>query len=243
MKGMLDIKEGSIVEYSNGNRFEVTHIDNGMVTMYCAETGEIINDLYRSAQWIMVKGLLRKYAPELERYLIREDFFNAPASTKYHGSYHGGLLNHCIEVFHQMCSMKFNYLAKWSMREMVVFAFGHDVCKLGAYLRPEDARPTERVTEFKWNPEQPGGHSKLSIDRLSHYITLTDRERTMIRYHMGSYGADGKYAEYTLEEMHQAFKDNDIQMAHLADMMAAKVEAKEEAFQQAWEKEQMFGDE
>ena len=41
----------------------------------------------------------REGVEELIQYLQKTDFFKAPASTKYHGSYEGGLVDHCLNVY------------------------------------------------------------------------------------------------------------------------------------------------
>lgn len=40
--------------------------------------------------------------------LEASDFYTAPASTKYHGSYKGGLVDHCLNVYHNMMSIAKN---------------------------------------------------------------------------------------------------------------------------------------
>ena len=40
----------------------------------------------------------RKGTADLLEWLEQSDFFVAPASTKYHGSYEGGLLEHSLNV-------------------------------------------------------------------------------------------------------------------------------------------------
>lgn len=46
------------------------------------------------------KYIRRKGAKELIQWLESTDFFTAPASTKYHGAYEGGLCEHSLNVFH-----------------------------------------------------------------------------------------------------------------------------------------------
>lgn len=44
----------------------------------------------------------REGADKLLEYLLSKtsDFFSAPASTRFHGSYEGGLVEHCINVYY-----------------------------------------------------------------------------------------------------------------------------------------------
>lgn len=44
-------------------------------------------------------NISREGLEELLAWLEQEDFFEAPASTKYHGNYPGGLCQHAIDVY------------------------------------------------------------------------------------------------------------------------------------------------
>ena len=44
----------------------------------------------------------------LIQFLKESDFFTAPASTKYHGAYEGGLCAHCLNVYDRLEAMAFN---------------------------------------------------------------------------------------------------------------------------------------
>ncbi|MDE5993144.1 MAG: hydrolase, partial [Oscillospiraceae bacterium] len=52
-------------------------------------------DIYKSC-------ITREGADKLLEYLLsdKSDFFTAPASTRFHGSYEGGLLEHSLNVYH-----------------------------------------------------------------------------------------------------------------------------------------------
>lgn len=45
------------------------------------------------------ENIKRDGADALLDWLKRSDFFTAPASTKYHGAYEGGLLEHSLNVY------------------------------------------------------------------------------------------------------------------------------------------------
>ena len=48
---------------------------------------------------LFTKKITREGAPELLAWLESTDFFTAPASTKYHGAYPGGLVDHSLNVY------------------------------------------------------------------------------------------------------------------------------------------------
>ena len=43
----------------------------------------------------------REGADELLDYLNKTDFFTAPASSKFHSAYPGGLVEHSVNVYHR----------------------------------------------------------------------------------------------------------------------------------------------
>ena len=53
---------------------------------------------------IYKENIKREGADKLLEYLEKSDFFVAPASTKFHGSYEGGLLKHSLNVYERLVS-------------------------------------------------------------------------------------------------------------------------------------------
>ena len=80
----------------------------------------------------------RQGIDELVRYLENSDFFDAPASTKFHGSYEGGLVQHSIDVYnalHDELAFIYgdNYLQVYSEETIAIVSLFHDLCKVGRY--------------------------------------------------------------------------------------------------------------
>jgi hypothetical protein len=150
----------------------------------------------------LLKSTERKGIDELIAYLKQGGFFESPASTKFHGSYAGGLAKHSLGVYELLAE----FAGKFNLGEVtnsgqkplpiepattIIAALLHDVCKMGAYLG--DEKP------YKWNKEQPKGHATLSIERIKKHIELTALEEMMIKYHMGVYGLNEFYEEDSWE--------------------------------------------
>ena len=58
-----------------------------------------MRNLTREDRIDMFRDLMHPYVSEkFLTWLIENGFFDAPASTKYHGSYPGGLFDHCYVV-------------------------------------------------------------------------------------------------------------------------------------------------
>lgn len=83
----------------------------------------------------------REGASKLLAYLTSEncDFFTAPASSKYHGAYEGGLLEHSLNVYDCLCDIlarpriKEEYGLQYSNETIAIVSLLHDVCKLNFY--------------------------------------------------------------------------------------------------------------
>ena len=56
----------------------------------------------------------RDGASELRKYLLSSDFFTAPASSRYHCAYEGGLCEHCLNVYYRLLdNVKKEYGETW----------------------------------------------------------------------------------------------------------------------------------
>lgn len=146
----------------------------------------------------LLESTKRQGMDALIHHLDTTDFFMAPASTRFHGCFQGGLAEHSLRVF-ELPDESFKTLNLAASNgngqkplplvheNIIIAALLHDVCKIGAYLG--DAKP------YKWNRQQPKGHATLSIQRIKAFIKLDPIEEMMIRYHMGVYGVNEFYDE------------------------------------------------
>lgn len=80
---------------------------------------------------IFISQVTRPGAADLLAWLGTTDFFEAPASTRFHGAYPGGLVEHSLNVYYAL-------LGQFTIREyggesVAVVALLHDVCKTGYY--------------------------------------------------------------------------------------------------------------
>ena len=74
---------------------------------------------------------------ELINKLVASDFFIAPASTKYHGSYPGGLCDHCLCVYHNLKSLvETKHLQDTiGINSIIIVSLLHDFSKMNFYKR------------------------------------------------------------------------------------------------------------
>src|SRR5690554_1459568 len=73
----------------------------------------------------------REGIDDLLKLLENTDFFTAPASTRYHHSYEGGLAKHSLEVF-DILDTDLN-LSDFDKESIAIVSLFHDICKVGYY--------------------------------------------------------------------------------------------------------------
>ncbi len=131
---------------------------------------------------------------ELFEWLESSDFFTAPASAKYHGSYEGGLVEHSLNVYDALVKLLTIYPEiQVSEESIAIVALFHDLCKVNMYEKETRYRKDENG---KWEPYEAythneklhyGGHGSKSVFILQNFIKLTPEEAVAINCHMGSW--------------------------------------------------------
>lgn len=77
--------------------------------------------------------------PSLKGFIKNSGFTTAPASTKYHGSYTGGLLDHSINVMYILSTLTKNNPIIWQRPESpIIVGLFHDICKTDQYICTND---------------------------------------------------------------------------------------------------------
>lgn len=175
----------------------------------------------------------RQGIDNLLKYLEESDFFVAPASTKYHGCYEGGLVQHCIDVYnalHDELAFIYgdNYLAVYSEETIAIVSLFHDLCKIGRYVA--GTRNVKDSVTKQWHEEptyfyndqaMEMGHGAASVYTVQKFIDLNDFEAQAIFWHMGAYDISNYMS---LNGLGSAYEKNTLAFAlHRADMMATYV--------------------
>ena len=82
--------------------------------------------------------LIRENKPLID-FLTNEGFFKAPASTKYHGNYPGGLYDHSFRVYEQLAWLSGKMDIMWTRPESpFIVGMFHDLCKIDQYNEIDD---------------------------------------------------------------------------------------------------------
>lgn len=161
---------------------------------------------------------------ELLAFLENNNFFTAPASTKYHGNYEGGLFDHSMAVAENLVFLTERNNLKWkSMRSPYIVGMFHDICKIDAYKRVDsnifvNGIPIDYHYEHNNDLLLPG-HGEKSIIYLQPFIDLTEEEIMCIRWHMGAFDEkqNWNYFSKAIE------KYSNVLWTHTADMIASKI--------------------
>lgn len=152
---------------------------------------------------IYTENIKRDGADKLLEYLMstQSDFFIAPASTRFHGSYEGGLLEHSINVYHCLK----DYLSRQRVKELynldytdesiAIVSLLHDLCKVNCYVKgtrnvKDKSGVWQQVPTFEYADDMPYGHGEKSVYIISGFMKLTREEAFAIRYHMGFSGTE-----------------------------------------------------
>lgn len=131
------------------------------------------------------------------------DFFTAPSSTRYHGSYEGGLLEHSLNVYECLKDYlsrprtKELYGMDYSEETVAIVSLLHDLCKVNFYAvdyrNAKNAQGVwEKVPYYTVRDELPYGHGEKSVYIVSGFMRLSREEAFAIRYHMGFSGNEDK---------------------------------------------------
>ncbi|MBQ8568695.1 MAG: HD domain-containing protein [Oscillospiraceae bacterium] len=162
------------------------------------EIREEFLDIYKN-------NITREGSDKLLEYLLssKSDFFTAPASTRYHSAYEGGLAQHSINVYHCLKA----YMERPRVQEVygltasdetiAITALLHDLCKVNFYKvdfrnSKNDQGVWEKVPYYTVDDQLPYGHGEKSVYIISGFMKLSREEALAIRYHMGFSGIEDK---------------------------------------------------
>ena len=140
----------------------------------------------------LLKSTNRPGIEDLISFLEKTDFFTAPASTRFHGSFEGGLVEHSLKVYEILDYKAKNNVLKLEIPDdtIKIVSLLHDICKLNFYkVDYRNAKNAlgewEKVPYYTIDDTIPYGHGEKSVMMLTEYIKLTNEEKYSIRWHMG----------------------------------------------------------
>ena len=210
--GRYGLSEGMRHEIERAHRLGKTFLYElgmnltGEEVGFMSEMGKHLGGEERKQEFIHLLSFVeRDGVQSLLEWLESTDFYTAPASTKYHGAYAGGLLEHSLNVFRRLVKR----CPAADMDTLTIAALLHDVCKIHLYEKTEDG--------YRHNEQFPIGHGEKSVILILRHMPLTDEEITAISWHMGAFDSRAGAGR----SLSQAWEKCPLALhLHLADMEA-----------------------
>lgn len=144
----------------------------------------------------------------------KTDFYDAPASTRFHLSCAGGLLQHSLNVYDCLEAKRYspvwkNALADIPEESLIIISLLHDLCKANVYKKGTKNQKTydkdkvqaaekwqvkhdnngdfiwETVETYEFSDTLPLGHGEKSVFLINCFMKLATFEIFAIRWHMG----------------------------------------------------------
>lgn len=172
----------------------------------------------------LLKTINREGIDDVISFLEKSDFFTAPASTRFHGAYEGGLMEHSMKVYEILVHKVNNSVLPIDVKSetLIIIALLHDICKANFYKVDYRNAKNEfgdwvKVPYYTVEDTIPYGHGEKSVMMITEYMKLTVEEKYCIRWHMGF--TEPKEVYNTLGE---AFKKFPLALLlHEADLEAS----------------------
>ena len=154
-------------------------------------------------------NVTRRGADRLLEWLLSTDFFTAPASTRFHAAYEGGLVEHSLNVYRIM--MKKHFVeGEDDPESAAICTLLHDICKAGFYEvsfrnRKNDAGVWEKVPYYTINDKFPYGHGEKSVFLIERFMRLKNEEAVAIRWHMGGFDDAAKSGSFAIAHAYENY--------------------------------------
>ena len=184
--------------------------------------------IYDKEAWVdaFTRNVRRPGADRLLAWLDSTDFFTAPASTRFHGAFEGGLCSHSVNVYLRLAELRERLqgvpgMPQVSDETVAVCGLLHDVCKANFYgvemrNRKNDQGRWEKYPFYTVSEKFAYGHGEKSVFLIERFMRLTTEEAVAIRFHMGAFD------ESTRNTFGQAVEQAPLAFwLHTADMMAS----------------------
>ena len=176
----------------------------------------------------LLRKVNREGIEDLIQFLEKSDFFKAPASTRFHGDYEGGLVEHSLKVYEILKHKVEHNIKGVTVPEESIIIIGllHDICKTNFYkVDYRNAKNAlgvwEKVPYYTIEDTIPYGHGEKSVMMITEYMKLTPEEKYAIRWHMGYTEAKELYnaigAAYTKYSIALLTHEADLEATYFYD--------------------------
>ena len=171
----------------------------------------------------------RQGSQEFLDWLLKTDFFTAPASTKYHGACEGGLLLHSLNVYNTLRERYFEE-GKDSEESFAICALLHDLCKAQFYkvstrnVKNDVTGQWEKVPYYTVEDAFPYGHGEKSVFLIERFMRLKTSEAMAIRWHMGGFDDSARGGSFAISLAYEKYPL--AVKLHLADLESTYLKEK-----------------
>ena len=171
----------------------------------------------------------RQGSQEFLDWLLKTDFFTAPASTKYHGACEGGLLLHSLNVYKTLRERYFEE-GKDSEESFAICALLHDLCKAQFYkvstrnVKNDVTGQWEKVPYYTVEDAFPCGHGEKSVFLIERFMRLKTSEAMAIRWHMGGFDDSARGGSFAISLAYEKYPL--AVKLHLADLESTYLKEK-----------------
>lgn len=183
--------------------------------------------------------IYREGSDRLFAFLEKSDFFEAPASTRFHLACKGGLCTHSLNVYNRMCELMsigqnrkvcFGLDATEEEIEetVAVTTLLHDLCKVNFYVQStrnvknKETGMWETIPVYEINEKFPMGHGEKTCYIIQNYMRLTPAEGIAIRWHMGAFDSAVKGGDRSLNRAWEKYPLGTF--LHVADLLASNID-------------------
>lgn len=171
----------------------------------------------------------RQGSQEFLDWLLKTDFFTAPASTKYHGACEGGLLLHSLNVYKTLRERYFEE-GKDSEESFAICALLHDLCKAQFYkvstrnVKNDVTGQWDKVPYYTVEDAFPYGHGEKSVFLIERFMRLKTSEAMAIRWHMGGFDDSARGGSFAISLAYEKYPL--AVKLHLADLESTYLKEK-----------------
>ena len=171
----------------------------------------------------------RQGSQEFLDWLLKTDFFTAPASTKYHGACEGGLLLHSLNVYKTLRERYFEE-GKDSEESFAICALLHDLCKAQFYkvstrnVKNDVTGQWEKVPYYTVEDAFPYGHGEKSVFLIERFMRLKTSEAMAIRWHMDGFDDSARGGSFAISLAYEKYPL--AVKLHLADLESTYLKEK-----------------
>ncbi len=152
---------------------------------------------------IYTTNVKREGAKEFLEWLEKTDFFNAPASTKFHCACPEGLLQHSLNVYKVLTEKHFDSKVD-NLESFTICGLLHDLCKAQFYktstknVKNNETGVWEQVPYYTVEDAFPYGHGEKSVFLIERFMRLKTTEAMAIRWHMGGFDDTAKAGGFSI---------------------------------------------